>query len=1125
MKSINLLLTCFLLIGALKTSAQLQGSFESKFKRYTRGENFNGVQTTAWQDTAWKGDRLYKQIVLWSDRNINNLTYETSDLVGMDYTIPKERVNLKFGSYIVGDPEARGCSQYPNRTVKVYIADALTDTRVVSLKSDDPIKIFVTIDIPVTVPTGLYEGSVIVKSGGSPQKVFNIKLHVITATLPPPSEWTFFLDLWQFPFNALGWYNHNHPNQKIESYSDSYFKLIKPYYQLLADAGQKSVTVTLPNGEDWQERFIKWTKGADGKWQYDFSHFDLTVDSMSSWGITSQITCLGMANQWNETLWYWDAASSRFLSVNAPVGSNAFNEMWGNFLRSFRSHLVAKGWFNKTVLWLDELDEATMLKVMPLITADSKDWKMGRAGDAVSSKVYSQLFNSSVFYGASPPAGSRPAGAITTWYTSCSNHFPNSFVTLVNSPAEMGWLCWNAAKNNLDGYLRWAYDFWQLNDPSDAQDVENTAGDFSMVYRASNDMPSVVLPSMRMTLLRDGIQDFEKIRILKAALSNSANTAQLSQLNDAINNFIPSTAVTASQVVGKGQSVLKKLAFLTNPLITMQPKDQSVYDGGNAVFTVTAPNASTYQWQVNYGTGWHNQSTTSSNRLANLVLGNEGFRYRVIVRDNAGHMDISREAILHVSPYISASLITVQPQDQWVYDGGTVVFTVTAPNAATYQWQVNYGTGWHNQSTSSTNTLTNLVLGNEGFRYRVIVRSNAGQTETSREAVLHVSPSLITVQPQDQSVYDGGTAIFTVTAPNAATYQWQVNYGTGWHNQSTSSTNTLTNLVLGNEGFRYRVIVRSNTGQTETSREAVLHVSPYLPASLITVQPQDQSVYDGGTVVFTVTAPTASTYQWQVNYGTGWHNQSTTSTNTLTNLVLGNEGFRYRVIVRSNAGQTETSREAVLHVSPYLSASLIRVQPQDQWVYDGGTVVFTVTAPTAATYQWQVNYGTGWHNQSTTSTNTLTNLVLGNEGFRYRVIVRSNAGQTETSREAVLHVSVPTGARAAIYNELNQADTLSAVGDAEPRIGTSKMSLVIYPNPAGRLVHVGYNLKEGNKGILQIRDITGHIWLSKNLSDVKGKNRITVSLNLPVGTYLLTVRDGKNQETGKLVINRSSVAE
>ena len=64
--------------------------------------------------------------------------------------------------------------------------------------------------------------------------------------------------------------------------------------------------------------------------------------------------------------------------------------------------------------------------------------------------------------------------------------FPNNYVSKETSPAEMVWMSWYAAAKGLNGYLRWAFDYWLSSDPLNIQDGTNTAGDFHMIYRTDN---------------------------------------------------------------------------------------------------------------------------------------------------------------------------------------------------------------------------------------------------------------------------------------------------------------------------------------------------------------------------------------------------------------------------------------------------------------------------------------------------------------------------------------------------------------------------------------------------------------------------------------------------------------
>ncbi|WKL03690.1 immunoglobulin domain-containing protein [Paenibacillus amylolyticus] len=111
-----------------------------------------------------------------------------------------------------------------------------------------------------------------------------------------------------------------------------------------------------------------------------------------------------------------------------------------------------------------------------------------------------------------------------------------------------------------------------------------------------------------------------------------------------------------------------------------------------------------------------------------------------------------------------------------------------------------------------------------------------------------VSPA-ITSQPSDQTVTEGQTATFTVTASGDSplSYQWKKN-GTDITG-ATSATLTITNAQKVDEGS-YTVEV-TNTAGNVTSNAALLTVNPAPVSPAITSQPSDQTVTEGQTATFT----------------------------------------------------------------------------------------------------------------------------------------------------------------------------------------------------------------------------------------------------------------------------------
>jgi hypothetical protein len=546
---------------------QVSSSFDSKYHRYQKGQAFSGPVSQIWTDTAWQGDRLYKQIVLWSSSQVNNLTYTTCNLVGQGTNfIPGNDVTLQFGNYVIGDPAAVSCNTPPaypptgSGRAEYFIADALSPTPITSLNSSDPIKIWVTVNVPTGTPAGVYAGSILVKSGSSTVASLLVKILVTNAILPSVANWTYHLDIWQYPFDLpdmIQWQS----GTVVTPFSSQYFAMEKPFYSLLADAGQKIITASCYDGVFRPgQTMIKWILNADSSWSFDFSNFDKYVDSLTSWGFTGQIDCFSF-DGWNSSLGYYDASNLSSPSPNSPmaftVGTSSYNAMWRSFLAQFRSHLNSKNLFSRAVLYMDEVGETVLSQVIPIIQADNASWKIGYSGRYLSAATEAALYDYSVTFGYfAGRNGDQAPGSITTFYTSCSGTVPNSYITLQNNPAEETWMSWYSQEKGLNGYLRWAYDYWTNLDPTNMQDGTNTAGDYEMIYRSGNTTSSTPLSSIRLAMLRDGIQDFQKIEVLGSSTPSLANI--LAQFTD-------NSGSSAASLVQNGQSILKQLAVQQQP--------------------------------------------------------------------------------------------------------------------------------------------------------------------------------------------------------------------------------------------------------------------------------------------------------------------------------------------------------------------------------------------------------------------------------------------------------------------------------------------------------------------------------------------------------------------------------
>jgi len=379
----------------------------------------------------------------------------------------------------------------------------------------------------------------------------------------------------------------------------------------------------------------------------------------------------------------------------------------------------------------------------------------------------------------------------------------------------------------------------------------------------------------------------------------------------------------------------------------------------------------------------------------NFAAGTAG--YIRITDGFTGDLNVMADAIkLVYAPPVVAPAITAQPQNQVVTAGGAATFTVSATGTAplSYQWRLN-GTSISG-ATGSSFTRNNAQPGDAGS-YSVVV-SNAGGSVTSGNAVLTVNvPPTISLQPQGQTVNQGGSATFTVTASGTAplSYQWQLNDAniTG----ANSSAYTCANAQASDAGS-YTVLV-VNVGGSITSAVAVLTVN--LPPS-ITAQPQDQTVNEGATATFTVGATGAPplSYQWRLN---GANLAGATGSSYARAGVQPADVGAYSVVVANMAGSV-TSSNAMLAIT---MAPFITAQPEDLAVTQGSSATFTVAAVGTAplSYQWRFN---GTDLADATGASYTRGAAIPAHAGAYSVLIVNAVGST-ISADAILTINVPPG--------------------------------------------------------------------------------------------------------------------
>ena len=318
------------------------------------------------------------------------------------------------------------------------------------------------------------------------------------------------------------------------------------------------------------------------------------------------------------------------------------------------------------------------------------------------------------------------------------------------------------------------------------------------------------------------------------------------------------------------------------------------------------------------------------------------------------------------------------------------------------------GTKLKSRSYSTVNTYSYTPAEPGTYKVRVYVK-DADETKKNKLSagvtVTQAVPPVILLQPSDQAVAAGKTAVFTVTAEGEGlTYQWQYsrNDGGNWYNKTGATTNSYTvTAKTSYDGILYRCRVTNSAGAEAISDAAKLTV---LPKPVITIQPANQTVAAGEKATFKVVASgTGLTYQWQYKTAgsTTWKNKTgaTSSSYTVT-AKTSYDGMLYRCKVTNEGGSVYTA-EAKLTVTAAVKPA-ITTQPTARTAAVGETVSFTVTASgTGLTYQWQYSgdYGKTWTNKTgaTSASYTVTAKASYN-GMLYRCRVKNSGGTVYSSK-------------------------------------------------------------------------------------------------------------------------------
>ena len=483
-------------------------------KRLTPASFSRDLKTKA-EVQAFRNEIVSVQLAVRSTEPLE--PFEVSCLAssgGAERSFPCEQIEIRYPGFVLVDE------------IEGYVSDPLFEKTPERLGANSTQPIWLTIHVPKTAEPGVYQDAIQVRAGSKAAN-FIIQVRVLDFTLPDLTNGSFYLNIWQDP-EAVARYAH------VPLWSEEHWKLLEAYARDLAAHGQKSITTTIlhdpwrtqtgnvfPSMVEW--RFPgAWRLGEEGKFQFDYTVFDRYVQLMMKAGVEKTIHCYSLVDGPGDSpdcdIGYRDTQTGLFRIRHTTVGDEWYRHAWAAFLPDFVRHLKEKGWLEKTYIGFDEKPQEILTGILAVLKANAPELKITLAGGSASQES-ADAGDLTIYYDdlAHPEAvrqllEKRRGVGPTTFYTACAPYSPNVFLYSPLWEARM--LPWIAWRYGLAGYLRWAYETWPDGLWKQPR-FHWHSGDMFFVYPGEHGPIS----STRWEMLRQGVQDYEALGLLKKQLA------------------------------------------------------------------------------------------------------------------------------------------------------------------------------------------------------------------------------------------------------------------------------------------------------------------------------------------------------------------------------------------------------------------------------------------------------------------------------------------------------------------------------------------------------------------------------------------------------------------------------
>ena len=529
-----------------------------------------------YEGTAWRGDQLNSKVVVATmGRDVTNVQVTASDFTNeQGAVLSADNFDIKWLKEIDANI-GRGNSSAP---VKEF-PDMIHKGGAKDIAANDVQFAWIKINVPEETQAGTYTGTITV-SADELSEPFVLRYTIEVIDLVQPEAGATDIQIWQHPFSVANYYLGlgSQPSGGISNdlaedfyFTEEHFNLMRASMEEYVEMGGHDAVANIVE-EAWNHQsyysdpsMVKWTKKADGSWEFDYTWYDAWIEFMIECGVLDpengigQIKCYSIV-PWNNQIAYYDEASGETVKESHSPGSDSWKAMWEPFLEDFIQHSKEKGWFEITYISMDERGLSELEPAVEMIESvtdeEGNHFKISSALNYAAPEYYDftdRIDDISINLGNASNVQQmkdlsehrRELGLNTTFYT-CTGDYPSNFT--ISDPGDNYWDVWYTMTLGTDGYMRWAWDNFVYDMHGDITYRYWEPGDgwfFYPLEREEADMSETVgfYSTPRYELFKQGVRDVAKAKYLLE--SEDVSEEQKEELRSVVENLSRPSGTTS----------------------------------------------------------------------------------------------------------------------------------------------------------------------------------------------------------------------------------------------------------------------------------------------------------------------------------------------------------------------------------------------------------------------------------------------------------------------------------------------------------------------------------------------------------------------------------------------------